>query len=131
MKTRTATCSCGRLHVTAQGEPIRVSVCHCLACQKRSGSAFAAQARFPKDRVTFEGETRVWHRTGDEGGGADFRFCPTCGSTVWYTLAEVPDVVAIAVGAFADPSFPAPVFSVYEVRRHPWVTLPDDMEKWD
>jgi hypothetical protein len=28
------------------------------------------------------------------------------------------------VGAFADPNFPAPNFSVYEERMHSWVSLP-------
>jgi hypothetical protein len=128
MSTRTATCSCGQLRVTVPDGPVRVGICHCLACQKRSGSVFAVQARWPADQVTIEGETRIWRRIGDGGTAADFRFCPTCGSTVWYTNADLPDVIAVAVGAFADPTFPAPVKAVYEERRHPWVGLPDDIE---
>ena len=50
--TRTATCQCGQLAVACEGDPVRISVCHCLDCQKRSGSSFAAQARFPVDKVT-------------------------------------------------------------------------------
>lgn len=129
MTTRTATCSCGAVRVVVEGEPIRVSVCHCLACQKRTGSAFGVQARWPKERVTTEGAPRVWSRVGDEGTTMDFRFCPTCGATVWYTQKEAPDVIAVAVGAFADPAFPAPAWSVYEVRRHAWVGLPDEIKR--
>lgn len=47
MTTRTASCSCGQLQIEVQGEPVRVSVCHCLACQRRTGSLFGEQARFP------------------------------------------------------------------------------------
>ena len=125
MTTRTATCSCGNIRVTVEGDPIRISVCHCLACQQRTGSAFGLQARWPSDRVTIEGEASVWRRIGDEGSAADFRFCPHCGSTVWYTNDGAPDSIAVAVGAFADPKFPPPTVSVYEERRHAWVTVPN------
>jgi hypothetical protein len=125
MTTRTATCSCGQLRVTVTGDPVRISVCHCLACQQRTGSAFGFQARWPRDQVTTEGEVRIWRRIGDEGSAADFRFCPHCGSTVWYTNDGAPDSVAVAVGAFADPAFPPPNVSVYEERRHVWVTVPN------
>ena len=128
MTSRTASCSCGQLSVQVTGEPIRVSVCHCLACQRRTGSAFGVQARFPKDRAQVTGPSRVYVRTGDEGSRISFHFCPTCGSTVYYMVDGRPDAVAIAVGAFADPSFPAPTVSVYEDRRHEWVTLPEGVD---
>ncbi|HEX4692945.1 GFA family protein [Sphingomonas sp.] len=105
---------------------MRVSVCHCLDCQRRSGSSFAAQARFPEDRVTITGQSKQWPRVGDEGGGAAFDFCPDCGSTVFYRNIDMPGLVAVAVGAFADPSFPPPIYSVYEDRKHAWVEIVGD-----
>lgn len=128
---RQAQCQCGQLRVRTQGEPFRVSVCHCLDCQRRSGSVFATQARFREAQVEITGETREWSRQGDEGGGAVFSFCPTCGATVYYRNEGIPEAIAIPVGAFADPQFPAPIYSVYEVRQHAWVTLPGDIEHHD
>ncbi len=66
-------CSCGQRTLVARGDPIRVSMCHCFACQRRSGSTYGAQARL----------------------------------------------------------FPPPKVSVYEVRRHPWVSVHYDAEHWD
>ena len=91
-EVRRASCTCGQLHFDCTGDPVRVSVCHCLACQRRTGSV--------------------------------------CGATVWWeTPGTTPpfgsDHVAVAVGAFADPSFPEPTVSVYEERHHPWVALLD------
>lgn len=125
---RVASCSCGQLELTTSAEPLRVSVCHCLACQRRSGSVFAVQARFPRDAVRVTGTSSVYSRAGDEGPGATFHFCPTCGATVYYEPAAYPDTLAVPVGAFADPAFPAPWVSVYENRKHSWVGLPDDIE---
>jgi len=128
MPTRVASCSCGQLTATVEGDPVRISVCHCLACQRRTGSVFGAQARFPRAGVRFSGEGTEFVRVGDEGGRATFTFCPMCGATVHYTLSGLDDVIAIPVGAFADPSFPGPVFSVYEDRMHSWVVMPEGIE---
>jgi hypothetical protein len=120
-----AACSCGTLTVTCEGDPVRVSICHCLACQRRTGSIFGVQARFPKSAVTIEGTSKEWVRVGDEGTHIHFNFCPTCGATVYYTAEWMADSIALPVGAFADPTFPPPRFAVYETRRHPWAVMPD------
>ena len=120
MTTRFATCSCGQLRATCEGEPVRISICHCLECQKRTGSVFAVQARFPRDHVRVVGVSGQWTRVGDSGGAATFHFCPTCAAIVYWEMSGLPDFLAIPVGAFADPSFPPPKVSVYEERRHPW-----------
>lgn len=125
---RTASCSCGQLSVQVTGEPVRISVCHCLACQRRTGSVFGAQARFRSETVTVVGTSTEYVRVGDGGTKCIFRFCPKCGATVYYTLEGFSDVIAIPVGAFADPSFPAPRFSVYEERMHSWIQVPGDVE---
>ena len=125
---RSASCTCGQLSATVDGEPVRVSMCHCLACQRRTGSVFGAQARFPSAAVTVSGASSEYVRTGDSSDQIAFHFCPTCGSTVYYTISGSAEHVVIPVGAFADPDFPAPRFSVYEERMHSWVTMPKDIE---
>lgn len=121
---RTASCSCGQLKVHCDGEPVRLSMCHCLACQKRTGSIFGVQARWHAKDVRIEGEGSTWSRTGDSGGTATFRFCATCGAHVYWTFEGFPEWVATPVGAFADSSFPPPTIEVYAERRHPWALMP-------
>lgn len=128
MTHRIASCSCGQLSVKVTGEPIRVAVCHCHACQRRTGSVFGAQARFLKEAVEISGTGTEYVRVGDEGGRCTFTFCPICGATVYYRMDSRPDSIAIPVGAFADSNFPAPTFSVYEERMHAWVSLPEGIE---
>jgi len=106
-------------------------MCHCLACQRRTGSPFSAQARWPSEHVRIEGASTRWTRAGDEGGEMTQHFCPTCGATVYYVLEAMPGLVAIPLGAFADPTFPPPTFSVYESRKHGWVEAPPGAERWD
>ena len=128
MTTRDAACSCGQLQLTAEGDPIRISMCHCLACQRRTGSAFAIQARFNANDVRVAGRYRDYMRISDEGEERTFHFCPDCGATVFYTLATMPDVVAVPIGAFADPTYPPPTVAVYESRKHPWLGVTATME---
>ena len=121
--TRLASCRCGALTARCSGEPVRVSVCHCLACQARTGSAFGAQARFPKEKVELQGEHGSFVRVADSGRKVDYRFCPACGSTIAYTIEGTPDLVAVPLGALAGADLPAPVYSIYESRKRPWVRI--------
>jgi hypothetical protein len=124
LTTRTASCRCGQLRATVTGEPVRVSVCHCLSCKKRSGSAFAVQARWPKDQVRIEGASKSFVKIADSGNRATFHFCPECGSDVYYEIeGKFDDLVAIPVGAFDEPWFATPSYSVWEQRRHDWVEI--------
>jgi hypothetical protein len=108
---------------------VRVSVCHCIACQRRTGSAFGVQARFAQSQVEISGRASQYVRSGDSGQAITFHFCPDCGTTLYWQLANSPGFTAIAVGAFADPTFPTPRFSVYESRRHPWVLIDAPVER--
>jgi hypothetical protein len=128
MSIRAACCSCGQLRIEVQGEPVRVSVCHCLACQRRTGSVFGEQARFPRSGFKVAGRFTEFIRIGDEGAKSTFRFCPVCGATVYYTAEGSEDLIAVPVGAFADPAFPSPTMSVYEERKHQWLQLPAELE---
>lgn len=130
MATRHARCSCGQLSADVSGEPVRISVCHCLNCQVRSGGPFAQQARFKRGDVTVSGQSTEYVITGDEGSRAHFHFCPRCGATVYYLTEGMEDFITLPVGVFADPQFPAPQVSVYESRKHQWVQVPVDAEHY-
>lgn len=131
MVTRIASCCCGQLSIEVSGEPLGVGVCHCLACQRRTGSVFAALAGF-KAPYTVRGKATEFVRTGDHGARFTFRFCPVCGTNLFHTEeGREEQSVGVAVGAFADPDFPPPTDSVYDCRRHGWVTLPPGILVFD
>ena len=111
-RVRRAACRCGQIRIVCTGEPIRVSVCHCRECKARSGSAFAAQVRFPAEQVRI-----------DSGNTADFFFCGTCGSGVWYRARPYHDAYAVPLGNFEPGHDFVPEYSVYEERKEPWVSI--------
>jgi hypothetical protein len=121
MVVRIATCACERLRITCAGDPMIISMCHCLDCQKRTGSPFGVAAFFPRNSIEAKGAFRTYRRNSDTGFAVNFHFCPHCGSTIFWEPDRRPDAIAVAVGSFADPTFPAPSQSVYNERRHAWV----------
>jgi hypothetical protein len=126
MATRRASCSCGQLTVEVEGDPVRVSICHCLGCQLRTGSVFGVQARWPREQVRIDGDaTEFVFAFPTIPRSTRFFFCPRCGSTVYWAKGEH---ITVPVGAFADPDFPAPRVSVWEDSMHPWVGLPNGIE---
>lgn len=137
MTTRVAACHCGQLELEVAGDPFAVSICR-LACQRRTGSAFGMQAGFAAGQVPVTGRFNDYTRIADQADRKAhvFHFCPDCGSQVFYTEPDEPDLIVVSIGAFADPSFPPPTRSGYESRRHRWVGLPDSIEReapelWD
>ena len=133
MTERTASCRCGQLRAITQGAPVRVSVCHCLDCKKRSGSAFAIQARWPAEQVKIEGESKAHVHIADSGNRITYHFCPDCGSDVHYEIdGKFDGLIAIPVGAFDDPYALSPKFSVWERRKCEWVgIIGDEVEHSD
>ena len=125
-----AFCRCGQLTATVTGDPVRVSACHCLDCKKRSGSAFAVQARWPVEQFQSAGTSKTWIQRADSGNRITHHFCPECGAGLFYMIENKFDgLIAIPLGAFDDPYFVAPKFSVWEERKNDWVEiLGEDVE---
>lgn len=123
MDAREARCACGALRARVSGDPVRVSVCHCLDCKRRTGSAFSWNATYQASAVAIDGPSTSFTRSSDDGFWARTHFCPECGVTVYYEIERRPGKISIPAGAFADPDFPPPRIEVYEERSSPW--LPD------
>jgi hypothetical protein len=129
--TREAACHRGQLRLQVEGDPLAVSICNCLACQRRTGSAFGMQAGFKAGQVEISGRFNDFSRISDEADRKEavFHFCPDCGSQVFYTEPDDADLIVVSIGSFADPTFPPPTVSGYDSRRHPWVGLPESVAR--
>lgn len=122
---RTAVCSCGQLSVSVEGDPLYHGICSCFECQKVSGSAYTYSGYWPKSALKeITGESKCWRRTSDSGRWLDQYFCPTCSSAVYSYVEYDPDVINVAIGNFADPSFPPPTYALWNECKLPWVEIP-------
>jgi hypothetical protein len=120
-----AKCQCGQLSVNLPGPSSSVVACHCSDCQRRSGSPFGVLAYYPDESVKITGEATRYERPTATGGTFETFFCPACGSTVYARAGKHPTLIGITVGAICDPTYPAPVRSVWEEGKHDWVVIPE------
>ena len=118
-----ARCICGALTLTLSGPSRLVVACHCLDCQRRTGALFSVGAFYPIDAVTISETPQEFTRAAASGGKVHNYFCPNCGSTIYWKADNLPSMIGLAVGAFADPRHPAPVRSVFEQSKHDWVQI--------
>ena len=102
MPTSVAACVCEQLTVSCSGDPAQVSLCHCLACQRRTGSTYGIAAFYPRKNVRVAGDAETYTRQSDSGYPVTFYFCPHCESTVYWKASRKPEMVAVAVGAFGS-----------------------------
>jgi hypothetical protein len=107
-------------------------MCHCADCQRRTGSAFSVAVFFPRDAIRLEGEAPgSFERPSASGYPVAFFFCRRCGSNVYWQPARMPDLVGVALGAFANLDIPPPVQSVWTKDMHGWLVLPDSIQRFD
>ena len=100
-------------------------MCHCLDCQRRTGSAFSVAVFYAREQVTVESGASQWfERPSASGFPVRFHFCGQCGSNVYWEPARLPELIGVAIGAFADPAFPSPQQSVWTRDKHEWLELP-------
>ena len=122
---RLASCECGalRLHVTAA--PVHVHGCTCTRCQRSTGSVMKLSAWFPEDSVRVDGAFTTWRYAGTDDPDLTACFCPTCGGGRFFRSGDyLRGTIGIAVGAFADPAFPAPDHIHWWPDRPRWLGTP-------
>ncbi|MEL0168222.1 MAG: GFA family protein [Pseudomonadaceae bacterium] len=102
-------CLCGAVRLQAQGEPLRVGVCHCLDCRKHHGALFHASAIFALAAVQVSGVTAQY---------AGRHFCPLCGSSVY---SRSGDEMEVHLGALDAPDQFVPSYELWTCRREKWL----------
>ncbi|UWM82625.1 GFA family protein [Rhizobium sp. SRDI969] len=123
-----AQCACGALKLMLSEPPQLTALCHCLACQRRTGAPFSANAFYAIGCVEISGTSTEFIRTAESGRKVRMHFCPTCGSTVYWKADAAAFWIGVAVGSLADPAFAPPAMSVFEQSKHNWVQLDEAVE---
>lgn len=128
---------CGAVRFVSVGEPERVTLCHCLWCQRRTGTAFGTEVVFRKDRVRLSGSkpSSYRHISDESGRWLEVYFCPRCGSNLGLTLEAVPDIRTLPAGAYDDPAWLSPAQAkfrhVFVRTRRPWSDLTSEVEVYE
>ncbi len=113
-------CLCGKVNYTIKEEPLKMAQCHCLDCQRSSGTGHLSLAFFSKDKVSIEGETSSFTTQADDGPEITRHFCPDCGSRLYGTNNVNTGLISISVGCLDDHSWFTPQAIVYNKRKPAW-----------
>jgi hypothetical protein len=116
----TGGCACGAIRYEVASEPIASNHCHCRDCQMDSGTGHSSYVSFVREGLTITGVPARWDMMTDRNGVKTRNFCATCGSPVFLSFADMPDIVAIRAGTLDDPRRFAPGFVSYTVRAYDW-----------
>jgi len=123
----TGGCACGRVRYQINDRPMFTHACHCVDCQRTTGSAFVVHMVIAKDDLEIEGETRAATLPTGSGAGCDFHFCPECGTYIWgrYHFNKVP-AIAVRAGTLDDTSIVRPEAHIFTRSKQSWLALPED-----
>jgi hypothetical protein len=118
-------CACDEVRYRLTSEPLFVHACHCLNCQRQTGSAFVINMLIEADRVeVLRGEPRPVEVPRDDGSSQAIWRCPSCQVALW-SLYGRPDVRFVRAGTLDDPAGVEPDVHIYTRSKLPWVAIPD------
>lgn len=127
----TGGCSCGAVRYRLTSEPLFVHCCHCLNCQRQTGSAFVINILIEADRVELLGEEpQAVSLPRDADKRQKIWRCPTCQVAV-YSQYTSPRVRFVRAGTLDEPSAVVPDVHIFTRSKLPWVVLPDDVPAFD
>ena len=129
--TRDGGCACGEVRYRLTSEPLFVHCCHCLNCQRQTGSAFVINVLIEEARVeVLEGAPQAVGVPRDDGTTQEIFRCPTCQVAVFSRYGR-PGVLFVRAGTLDDPLAVSPDVHIYTRSKLPWVTLPASMPAFD
>jgi hypothetical protein len=126
---RKAECCCGQLCIEMAGEPNIYGVCHCNNCKKRTGSAFGISAYFKKDNIVgLLGSSDKYAFLSDEQNHDQERhFCNVCGTTLFWYVSTMPEMIGIAGGCFVADPLGEPKFSTNHHNICSWLSISESL----
>ena len=124
-------CHCGAVQFHFTAKPETTFFCHCMDCQRTTGSPFSVELMVADEGFAVTGELATYTVTGDSGGAVHRRACATCGSGLYLECDSDPGFVLIKAGALDDANGVTPEMHIFVSAKQPWVTIADGLPQFD
>jgi hypothetical protein len=129
--SREGGCSCGAVRYRLASDPMFVHCCHCLNCQRQTGSAFVVNLLIEADRVEMlAGDPEPVDVPRDDGSTQRIYRCPTCEVAIYSEYGR-PAVRFVRGGTLDDPKGITPDVHIFTKSKVGWVTLPESAPAFD
>jgi len=124
-------CSCGAVRYRLTSAPLFVHCCHCLNCQRQTGSAFVINLLIEADRVELlAGDPKAVDVPRDDGSMQRIYRCPTCEVAI-YSEYTSPDVRFVRAGTLDEPRRITPDVHIFTKSKVDWVVLPESVPAFE
>lgn len=125
-------CSCGEVRYRLNAMPMFVHCCHCLNCQRHTGSAFVINLLIEASKVELlSGSPEPVTMAPDGGTPNDIFRCPRCRVAIWSVYGGRSPILFVRGGTLEDPSAVTPDVHIYTRSRQPWVRLPEGVPAFE
>jgi hypothetical protein len=124
-------CACGAIRYDVAGDPVAMNDCQCRQCQRDSGSGHGSYLTFSGAQVTLSGAPSSWDFIGDGGTIKRRAFCPDCGTPVYMTFPNSPEIFVIRAGSLDDPRRYKPEMVFWTATAQPWDLIDPEAVKFD
>jgi hypothetical protein len=115
-------CHCGLVSFTAEVNPARVMVCHCIDCQVLSGAPFRAVVTAPIESFVLRGQTKSYVKVAQSGNKRAQVFCPECATPLFATAPENATQVIIRLGCVKQRAELVPAAQIWQHSAQPWLS---------
>ena len=124
-------CACKSVRYRLNAKPMFVHCCHCLSCQRQTGSAFVINAIVEKDNVQLlQGDVEPVAVPRDNGTMQTIMRCPACKVALW-SFYTYPQLAFVRAGTLDVPSSVTPDVHIYTRSKLPWVALPSGVPAFE
>lgn len=124
-------CACGAVRYEVSGEPMVQNDCQCRQCQSQTGTGHGNYLTFSGAAVSVEGEPRHWEAVGEGGTVKHSKFCAECGSPLFLTFPDMPDIFVVRAGSLDDPARYQPQMVFWTDGGHAWDKLGPELTKFE
>jgi hypothetical protein len=125
-------CSCSAVRYRLTAKPMFTHCCHCLDCQKQTGSAFAINALIETSRIDMlKGAPKPISMPTESGRPHDIHRCEHCQVAVWSDYGRRPYLRFVRVATLDQPHAIAPDVHIFTRSKVPWVRLPEAARAFD
>jgi hypothetical protein len=120
-------CLCGAIRYQLDGQPRRITNCHCLHCRRSCGAPFVTWIELhPSDFKVVSGRPSQY----ESRPQVTRQFCGTCGTQLTYQHAEEPDTIDVTACSLDSVERIHPEDHIWTDRIVPWVTITDGRPRY-
>lgn len=120
-------CLCGAVRFSIVARPRAVNACHCLDCQKSSGTGAAVFLHCERADVTLQqGDLARYRKTAESGRAIDIARCATCGTRLWHEPVAMPTLMFVAAGTLDDARWAIPTSHIWTRTKWPDAVIAED-----